>query len=300
MSIKVMTMVWDVYPASGSELIAMLAMADWCDDRGGSLYPSMSAVAEKIRVSEKQARRIVQSIVERGFIRVVGNASGGKPGTTKQFQIEVGKLRELVLMKDKVATAPASVTPPIHGSPTPPMGVRDPSHGCLETPPTHGSLTVIEPSIEPSKGEKPAQAQATHLDVPTDLLNDFLALRKEKKAGPLTKTAIAGLQREADKAGISLEAAVTACCEYGWQGFNAGWYVDRTTAKSPAVITSNRQRPAVESFAERDARAGRERWEAMTGRQWPADELPSHLQADKPAPMVFDLPDLNTIRRIEK
>lgn len=44
MSIKVMSYVWDGYPGSGSELLAMLAMADWCDDKGGSLYPSMKAV----------------------------------------------------------------------------------------------------------------------------------------------------------------------------------------------------------------------------------------------------------------
>ena len=106
MSIKVMAMVWDAYPASGSEMLAMLAMADWCNDAGGSLYPSMAAVAEKIRVSEKQARRIVQAIVDRGFMRVVGNESGGKPGTTKQFQIEIGKLRELVLLKEIAKTPP--------------------------------------------------------------------------------------------------------------------------------------------------------------------------------------------------
>jgi hypothetical protein len=39
-----MSYVWDGYPGSGSELLAMLAMADWCDDKGGSLYPSMKAV----------------------------------------------------------------------------------------------------------------------------------------------------------------------------------------------------------------------------------------------------------------
>jgi hypothetical protein len=85
------------------------------------------------------------------------------------------------------------------------------------------------------EGEKPAQALA----IPPALLADFLAVRKAKRAGPLTATAIAGLQREADKAGITLEAAVTACCEFGWQGFNAGWYADR--APKPAAMTANRQ-----------------------------------------------------------
>lgn len=89
--------------------------------------------------------------------------------------------------------------------------------------------------------------------IPADLLADYMALRKAKKAGPLTKTAIAGLQREADKAGISLEAAVTACCEYGWQGFNASWYAERTAPvaqRKPAATETAYQRSQRERIEE--------------------------------------------------
>jgi DNA-binding transcriptional regulator YhcF (GntR family) len=133
----------------------------------------------------------------------------------------------------------------------------------------HGDVTRLEADTEADtetkteeKKEKPAQALA----IPPTLLADFLAVRRAKRAGPLTATAIAGLQREADKAGISLEAAVTACCEFGWQGFNAGWYADR--APKPAAVTANRQ-PL--SFAERDELARHKRYEEMTGRKWPTE-----------------------------
>ena len=33
MSIAVMTKVWASYPGAGSELLAMLALADWADDK---------------------------------------------------------------------------------------------------------------------------------------------------------------------------------------------------------------------------------------------------------------------------
>jgi hypothetical protein len=106
----------------------------------------------------------------------------------------------------------------------------------------HGNVTRLEADTEADtetkkeeKKEKPAQALA----IPPTLLADFLSVRKAKRAGPLTATAIAGLQREADKAGVTLEAAVTACCEFGWQGFNAVWYADR--APKPAAMTANRQ-----------------------------------------------------------
>ena len=179
MSIKVMTLVWDVFPASGSELLAMLALADWCDDQGGSLYPSMRAVAQKIRVSEKQARRIVQGFVTGGYLSVVGNHAGGAPGSTKQFRLDVAKLAALPVAGAQKGAAPAvvdtpptGVTPPTGGSPTPPtggsrtppMGVREGSHPCPERAPMGGSLTVIEPSIEPSVGGERAQAHAPATD----------------------------------------------------------------------------------------------------------------------------------------
>ena len=91
-----------------------------------------------------------------------------------------------------------------------------------------------EPGKEPiQKREKRASAPSPSIPgVCPELLDDYLTVRKAKKAGPLTKTAIAGLEREADKAGITLSEAITACCEFGWQGFNAGWYADRTAGRA--------------------------------------------------------------------
>jgi hypothetical protein len=51
---------------------------------------------------------------------------------------------------------------------------------------------------------------------------DFLKHRKAKKA-PITATAIKGIQREADKAGMSLDATLQIMCARGWTGFNAEW-----------------------------------------------------------------------------
>jgi DNA-binding transcriptional regulator YiaG len=131
---------------------------------------------------------------------------------------------------------------------------------------------------EEEKKVKPAQAQATTLNIPVDLLKDWEAIRKAKRAGPLTKTAIKGLQREADKAGISLEAAVTACVEASWQGFNADWYAGRTRVNPPAAMTASKH--SAESFSERDARAKREAWEVMSGRKWPEQDLPASARRD--------------------
>jgi hypothetical protein len=55
-----------------------------------------------------------------------------------------------------------------------------------------------------------------------DIWKDWIVLRKSKKAA-VTETAIKGIEREAAKAGITLEQALVICCERGWAGFEASW-----------------------------------------------------------------------------
>ena len=104
--------------------------------------------------------------------------------------------------------------------------VNEPCNSCDEPPPNQEPRTNNQ---EPKK--KSASPRASLLAIPPTLLADYLAVRKAKRAGPLTKTAAAILEREAEKAGISVADAVTACCEYGWQGFNAGWYAERNAGR---------------------------------------------------------------------
>lgn len=60
---------------------------------------------------------------------------------------------------------------------------------------------------------------------------DWVKLRKEKRAA-VTQTAIKGIEREARKAGVSLQAALETCCERGWTGFKADWIADKSLSKT--------------------------------------------------------------------
>jgi uncharacterized protein YdaU (DUF1376 family) len=51
---------------------------------------------------------------------------------------------------------------------------------------------------------------------------DFIQIRKSKKAA-VTASAIRGIDREAAKAGWTLEQALIECCARGWAGFKAEW-----------------------------------------------------------------------------
>lgn len=54
------------------------------------------------------------------------------------------------------------------------------------------------------------------------LAKDFIAHRKTKR-GAISETQLSRLQKQADKAGISICEAVEICIERNWQGFNASW-----------------------------------------------------------------------------
>lgn len=87
-------------------------------------------------------------------------------------------------------------------------------------------------------------------DIEPQLAKDFRAMRAKLKA-PITQTAIAGIKREASKAGLSLEDALRVCCERNWRGFKAEW-------------VQNLSRPAYES--EKD-KSRREAFEILTGKK---------------------------------
>lgn len=93
-------------------------------------------------------------------------------------------------------------------------------------------------------------------DVDAAIWDDYLAVRKAKRAGPVTDTVLTGLRREAERAGIALSEAVRACAEYGWQGFDAKWYAERMAKTTVAKAKG-------ESFAEQSARLARERVSAF-------------------------------------
>lgn len=94
-----------------------------------------------------------------------------------------------------------------------------------------------EPEPEPEK-KKPNTRTSTVVEcfsgVDPQVWNDWLAIRKAKKL-PLTKTAMAQVEAEVKKAGISMQEALKECCLRGWGGFKASWYVPAPTLTVPSA-----------------------------------------------------------------
>lgn len=94
-----------------------------------------------------------------------------------------------------------------------------------KTPSSSSSSSSSSPSESNKQTRAPrfdAQAHLESLGVDSQVARDWITHRKAKKAAP-TETAIEGIGKEARKAGISLQAALTIACQRGWQGFDAEW-----------------------------------------------------------------------------
>ena len=231
MSIRVMSLVWDNFPgAGGSELLVLLALADWSND-DGLCWPSVAAVATKSRLSRSQAQRVMRGLCDGGFVSVVGNENGGKPGDTRRYRINLGAMTGRM-----GATGSADAT----GG----ASAAEGSHGCAETGSTHATQTIIEPSVTVKKNSRvrkgafDALARLVELGVQQQVAEDWLTQRKAKRASS-TDTVIRSFASEAAKAGFTLNDALTECCVRGWQGLKAEWLTCATPTR----------RTAKESFA---------------------------------------------------
>ncbi len=90
MSIKVMTRVWELSRHKGSELLLMLALADWAND-DGVCWPSIPTLARKVRMSERQVQRMVRDLV--ASHELYADTKKGR-GHTTRYIVLVGLAQE--------------------------------------------------------------------------------------------------------------------------------------------------------------------------------------------------------------
>ena len=149
-----------------------------------------------------------------------------------------------------------------------------------QTEPPDCAVPAPEPPPARRRTRPPA-APPCPPDVDAQLWADWLTVRRAKRA-PLTATALAGVQREADKAAITLAEALRCCVESGWVGFKAEWFA---RLNAPAAPPRPGHAPPAESFRERDARLQRERYARLTGRPLDAPAAPFiDVEIASPAP----------------
>jgi len=71
MSVKVMSLIWEYYPAGGGELLTALALADFADDDGSNIYPSLKTLAKKTRTSRPTVKRHIRRMESSCLLNLV-------------------------------------------------------------------------------------------------------------------------------------------------------------------------------------------------------------------------------------
>jgi len=89
--------------------------------------------------------------------------------------------------------------------------------------------TETETETETDK-EKETKVKAPE-GVSLDVWDSFVKQRKTSRA-VITQSVIRSIQKEADKAGWSLEQALAECAARGWRGFKADWVSDKNLTKT--------------------------------------------------------------------
>ncbi len=239
MSIQATAAAWlaDVRPPARK--LVLLYMADRHNGQNGLLNPGIAKIAAACGLTPSQVRRHLQALKADGLLSVTANANGGRPGQTPHYCLHLTGSADATRSTDATGSTDA----------------QEGAHGCArgvapmrETGSAHATQTGKnrnEPESNRKYTRKPALVCPN--DVPESVWADFLTIRKAKRA-PMTATALQSIQREADKAGISIADALATCCERGWQSFKAEW----ATPTRPSA----RRVPAAENFAAKDYGTG--------------------------------------------
>ena len=184
-----------------------------------SLPDDDSWIMRRMRVDQETYDRVVRVVLEEFFERKNGrvsnatlieifNSSNEAHKKRVSAGAKGGKAKSLKTNKTVSSNARAMPKQP---EPEPNNTPYSPPRGTADKPP--------KKSVSSKAGyPKPD-------DVEDSVWRDFLIVRKKQKA-EVTETSMAGIIREANKAGYSLNDALRTCCERGWRGFKADWVKD--------------------------------------------------------------------------
>jgi hypothetical protein len=94
MSIRVMTVVWEVqFPTQSQKLIA-LKMADYASDNGNSIFPSNESLAKRSGCDERTVQRTLKAFRDCGIIHLIKQGGNG-PKDTNEWWLNVPLLKQI-------------------------------------------------------------------------------------------------------------------------------------------------------------------------------------------------------------
>lgn len=106
----------------------------------------------------------------------------------------------------------------------------------LNSSPPDEQLTINHKPLT-NKPKKIATSVACPDSVSQQVWDDWMTVRKEKKAKTLTETGWNQFVKQVEKAGWSIEQAISHCCLKQWVGFEAAWVAPKANPADIARVT---------------------------------------------------------------
>lgn len=163
-----MTAVWAGSKQAGTDLLMMLALADFSDDQGNS-FPSVATLASKCRMSTRNANYILGRLQQAGELEIHLN-QGWKGSNRYRIKLEGMKSASGVGVQSPAGVQPASPLKP--ASSTPEAGFLDPCNGLPQTPEAGCTQYVNEPSLNRQEPKRVRGKRASR-SPETPLADDF-------------------------------------------------------------------------------------------------------------------------------
>ncbi len=160
MSIAVMTRVWKHSRAKGSALLLLLAIADHADDAGVA-YPSVTTLATKIRMTRRNAGKLIAALEAMGELRIEGESDY----KTHLFRVMTGDGFQPDLPKDSAKSVRTANANDSRG------GAKNWAPECEESGTEGANTTSHKPSLEPSHRTVRKVAAAAAESSPLDSLS---------------------------------------------------------------------------------------------------------------------------------
>lgn len=207
-----------------STKFVLVALAN-CADEQGNCWPSIASLSDATAQDRKTVIANIKRLIESGWIEDTGQ----RKGTTGQIAVyRLNRTKNGTVKEAQKRNHPENGTVPVFPDNSTVFPVKE-SRFSVETVPKTGHGTYQEPIKEPVKETKTRKravvdwvTELASRGVDPVVADSWLQVRKDKRAA-VTVVAVDGMEREAAKAGVSLDAALRMCCERGWAGFKASW-----------------------------------------------------------------------------
>lgn len=205
MSMRLMVQAMNCKVGNPARKLVLLKLADNAND-DGICFPSYQYIADKCEMTRRSAINHIEYLIKMGLV------------SKKERKNKDGSISNLYFLHLEQGSENFAL-----GSENISLGSENFALGGSEniSPRTSHSL---EPVNKPKKTTQKSEAEILleRFGITGQLAKDFIAHRKAKK-GVINQTQLNRLQKQADKAGISICEAVEICIERNWQGFNASW-----------------------------------------------------------------------------